>query len=588
MGTIDLILFAAKSILKLGGNIQKVFVKNIKEKELLLPLPDIPKKSSFEKAMSSFAQTDVDFSENPRIKVLVDKFKSVDESLSPQEKKEIILLRQEIDLLKSYSNNKLKEGISEDDLKAILTVRQWENGESPHRSTLQILAGTILEISVDYFSENDKFLNKDTKEHKALKSFLKGIDDVKFSETNVRLLIPELFIEAVETIESHPGLITSGEVGEELIQKITANLAKDINDKMVASQGDLSIKNLGKVIFKSSLITASETILVHPESFLGIDDAGKAALISNLGSTLFNIIIDDQIGGGRLKLVFSQKSVDAILKSSLKTIGEHPDLLNINHEGIEKILTQTATELAAISDPIALNLFPEISRIIIEKTAGNLELIWPGDYNTPKNHLLITASKVFLETISQPDDNGWSPKLTKTQLIDISEKVMDEVLANPDWILTLDSITNKPLLHTAISSILSSMSDIPDKRLSKNGFKEIFKISIKNMALRQEFVQRLPGDATANKTIVSSVLEMIFKKTLNEDVDLKIHWVVAREQILTQIIDTIMKKVSVSAIEQNTINVINNLLDTELQKLTNGEPFSINQLLNKIETLQIS
>ena len=118
--------------------------------------------------------------------------------------------------------------------------------------------------------------------------------------------------------------------------------------------------------------------------------------------------------------------------------------------------------------------------------------------------------------------------------------------------------------------------------------KTAFKISIKNMALRQEFVERLPGDADTNKTIISSVLEIIFTKILNEDVDVKIHWVLAREQILTQIIDAVMKKVSISAIDQNTISIIENLLDTELQKLSKGEPFSIEQLLNKMETLQIN
>ena len=588
MVTVELILFAAKSIIKLGGNIQKVFVKNIKEKEMVLPLPNIPVKSNFEAAFRWVRLSEEDYLlENPRIKELVEKDK-LPGGLSAPEKEEIILLKQEDELLHSYSNKELTEGISKDDLKAILTVKQWENGKSPNRSTLQILAGTILEISVDYFSENDKFLNKDTKEHKALKSFLKGIDDVKFSETNVKVLIPELFIEVVETIENHPDLIKSGEVGEELIQKITSNLAKDINDKMVAAPGDLTIKNLGKIIFRSSLITASETILVDPDKFLGIDDAGKAALVSNVGSTLFKIIIDNQIDGGRLKHVFSQKSVDAILKSSLKTIGEHPDLLNINHDGIEKILIQTATELATISDPIGLNLFPEISRIIIGKTAGNLELVWPGDYSSAENHLLITASKVLLETFSQPDEAGWSPKLTKTQLIDISETVLDEVVANPDWILALDSVTDKPLLHTAISSMLSAMSAIPDNRLSKNTLKEIFKISIKNMALRQEFVERLPGDADTNKTIISSVLEIICTKILNKNVDVKIHWVVAREQVLTQIIDAVMKKVSVSVIDQNTISIIENLLENEFQKLSNGEPFSVEQLLNKIKTLQIN
>ena len=70
--------------------------------------------------------------------------------------------------------------------------------------------------------------------------------------------------------------------------------------------------------------------------------------------------------------------------------------------------------------------------------------------------------------------------------------------------------------------------------------------------------------------------------------DVKIHWVLAREQILTQIINAVMKKVSISPIDQNTITIIENLLDTELQKLSNGESFSVEQLVNKIETLQIN
>ena len=156
MVTVELILFAAKSIIKLGGNIQKVFVKNIKEKEMVLPLPNIPVKSNFEAAFGWFRLSDVDYSlENPRIEELVEKDK-LPGGLSAPEKEEIILFKQEYDLLHSYSNNELTEGISKDDLKAILTVKQWENGKSPNRSTMQILAGTILEISVDYFSENDK------------------------------------------------------------------------------------------------------------------------------------------------------------------------------------------------------------------------------------------------------------------------------------------------------------------------------------------------------------------------------------------------------------------------------------------------
>ena len=190
----ELVLFAAKSIIKVSGQVKKALIVNVKKKELVIPLPDFPDIIDWRTARSFFEDAGDGFVlENSRIKVLLDK--SQISNLDDNEKKEFTLFHRESKSIQRAREGTLwDESVSPDDFEALVTIVQWERGKNPNSSTLQRIAGTLVEIAVDYFIQNEKILNENSKEHKALRSFLSAIDDVKFAETPIRTLAPELFI----------------------------------------------------------------------------------------------------------------------------------------------------------------------------------------------------------------------------------------------------------------------------------------------------------------------------------------------------------------------------------------------------------
>ncbi|NAS30671.1 hypothetical protein GTQ40_06785 [Flavobacteriaceae bacterium R38] len=595
MASVDVILFAAESIVKLGSQVKKAFVDGVKRKELVLPLPRFPKTNNFETAVRFFQRGGSEFAdENPRIQQLLNLQASG--LITEEEKEELIFFDQEYKGIQAAENGTyIESGVNADELRSLMTIRQWERGKDPNPTALQRVAGSLVEITVDYFVSHAEALNKDSKGNKTLRAFLEGIDDIQFSEAKINDLAPALLVAAVETLDEVPELITANEKGQGIIKSITKGLGEDINARIEAVGDNLqkqqSLKNWGLFVFKSALSSAGTTVLKEPNKYLGIKDKDQAALVSNIGGTFLDIVLEDVIIADpdntkiNLGALFSKDAVDELIKVSLKTVSEHPGLININHDGIKNILTETVGALAALEDPIGIQLLPEVGRIIIEKTAGNLESIWPGDIDNPANHLLIVSSREILEAISKPRPGGWKPNLTKDQLLGVVNTVIDEVIDNPEWILT--QLDGKPILRNALEAVFEALEQIPENRLSKHGLKTIITVSIKHIALRADFLDKLPGDTGENKMIVTLLLDTVFGLIFKDGVDPKIKWTLAKEKVVHQILEAVFDKMSNLGLIPDSIEKIKETLETEINKLINGEGFTIDQLIEEIKIIEL-
>ncbi len=595
MASVDVILFAAESIAKLGSQVKKSFVDGVKREELVLPLPRLPKTTSYETAVRFFQRGGSEFAdENPRIQKLLSNHSNG--VITDEEKEELVLFDQEYKGIQAAENGAyVDNGVNVDEFRSLMTIRQWKRGNDPNPSTLQRVAGSLVEITVDYFISHSEALNKDSKNHKALKAFLEGIDDIQFSETRINKLAPALLVAAIETLDESPELITANENGQEIIKGITKKLGEDINERIEAIDNNLlkeqSVKNWGLFIFKSALGSAGTTVLKEPNKYLGVEDNDQAALVSSIGGTLLDIVLDDVLIADpdntevKIGALFSKTAIDELIKVSLKTVSEHPDLINVDHDGIKNILTETVSALAAIDDPIGLQLLPEIGRVIIEKTAGNLESIWPGDNNNPANHLLIISSREILEALSQPSPGGWKPKLTKEQTLGIVNTVFDEVVENPDWILT--RLDGKPILRGALEAVFEALEQIPENRLSKHGIKTIITVSIKHIALRADFLDKLPGDTQENKMIITLLLDAVFGLIFKDDVDPKVKWALAKEKVVHRILEAVLEKIGDLGMVLNSIEKIRETLEAEIRKLIDGQGFTVDQLIEKIKKIEL-
>src|SRR5687768_14798378 len=94
------------------------------------------------------------------------------------------------------------------DVASLLVLNQWERGRSPFPSAVQRVAGTLVEVAIDYFLHVPGGLSEHSRQGKTLRAFLGGLDDVRFQDARWDALVIGLFTTALDTLAHHPDLVT--------------------------------------------------------------------------------------------------------------------------------------------------------------------------------------------------------------------------------------------------------------------------------------------------------------------------------------------------------------------------------------------
>ena len=142
--------------------------------------------------------------------------------------------------------------------------------------------------------------------------------------------------------------------------------------------------------------------------------------------------LDPNPAGLDLKNIFTVETLDSVVKSSLEVVAQYPDLVS-DKKGIKEIVTGVAETVSqsGINRP---GIVPELARLVLLNTAGNLNTLWDvGDSNS--KHLLVgTIQQLLLTLTVKPDSGKWRPQLTNQQILGIAEFAINEVVSNPSWI----------------------------------------------------------------------------------------------------------------------------------------------------------
>jgi len=248
-------------------------------------------------------------------------------------------------------------------------------------------------------------------------------------------------------------------------------------------------------------------------------------------------------------------------------------------------LAQLAKDLAKSTAILGVDLLPDVMRLVLEKTAQNAELLWPGNFKDPGKHLLITASKVLLQQLATPPRSGdsWKPKLSHSQIMDILEVTLDEVVGNPQWLIDL-AADGSPLLSDLVKSVLGVLKKIPAERLSKETGVAIIKASIKAVGLRKGFLDKITVDGKQKKALVA-ILEIITESLLSNNVDSKAQWTLARGQVVGLVVEMVLTKLSAAGISEGILKKLQSILDEAVAALKANKAWSLNMLVGKIEKM---
>jgi len=577
-----LVLFAIRSSIKLGLQMRQAYVDSTKRRELVLPLPNFFSTPDIISAVNYFdGPGKVHLAQSPRLGELLQKSKTSGKDLEGDDLAEVLTCHKEFFNLDLAAKGKLGNAddgttLNGPEFLALITVRQWQRGTDPNPSTLQRLAGTFIEIGIDYFQSTPGALSKDSRQGKAIAGFLDAMSGIHFSEAKLGEIPGRLFIAALDTISEHGELLTADPKVQELVKVTTQALSTDVARRLdQLADGNLvkaqRVGDWAELIFRSVLSSAGGLVLSDPERFLGVAQEGQAALVSQVGQAMLGLVLDND--DLQLDRLFSRQGLETITKSTLAVVGAHPEiLLRSNNTGLQKLLSGIATELSQFDTLFTPDVLPELTRMILEKTGENLPLLWPDLAKNPQKHLLLTAATTTLAILTRKPAAGqkWALQFSTSDLLSLAEAVMDELAANPTWLLDAAGKVNDNL-KAALEATLGVLRNRADPRLSTATAVEVLRAVLLKIGSRKEFLDAPPGGPTLAAAALDAILGSIFDPQL----DARASWQVVRTETITALVRIGFAQLAKSKLGSDKVAAFAASTKQLLAALATGQPLDL-------------
>lgn len=562
IATADTVLFAIQAGLKLYGGVRKAYVDSTRSRALLLPLPraaDVDAGSARVWFLGDGASV---AAQHPRIQWLVNKSERTGD-----EERELLA---SYSLLYSEANpiadpDRLPDVVSADELGAILTIRQWQVDEpGAPRSALQQVAGTIVNIVVDYFANTPGAVSERRPTGRLLLAFMRTLDKIDLAETPPRQLIGDILVGVLDGISAHPDVIGGGELEQSLIANIGASLATSAATILGSAAPSIQVDSASawlQVIARAIVDGGARTIISNPVRFLGVEEGGQVALVQAVGTTLTELLLADEH-----KLTFrtllSGDGVTKVAQAALGAIAANPDLLKVDHQGLKAILVALAGDLSKYDAPFASDFFPELARLVLERTADNLDLVWGPKFKSPDRHLLVKASRSLLKALVKKPKAGatWKPTLTQAQVLGVLEDVFDEVVENPDWLVARAN-DESDTLGAAVEAMLDAMRGFDGARISADAGLAMFRAGILAVGQRIELLDSLPaGGKDAGRVALTAVVEIVIAAILSDRDAVTTNWRLARNSTLQILVEVALQEVAAHGASQDDLDAVRKAL----------------------------
>ena len=583
-----LVLFAIRSALKLGQQLRLAYVENTKRHELVLPLPNFFSSPDVVSATNYFAGPGArHVAASARLAAMLNKQKQPGQVLIEAEQAELCAFHAEffnVDLALSGRLGQASDGssLSADELNALITIRQWRRGTDPNPPVVQRLAGTFVEIGIDYFLNVPGALNKNSSHGKVVAGFLEALSGINLTEEQLRDLPVRLFAASVETISAHPEWMTGDTQVQELVkvatQAVCTNTARRLQQLQAGGNSDLvkeqRVLDWAELVFRSVLSSAGQLVLAEPKRFLGVPGDAEGALVTQVGHAVLGLVLDqDKLDSQRL---FSTKGLGKIIQAALSVAGEHPEILiGSKDSALQTLLGEIAQQLSQYDTPLTPDLLPELVRIILSKTGEHLALLWPDFSNEPENHLLLSAVGATLQILTRPPDAKakWRSQFSRDNLLAVIPAVVNEVTANPNWVLSKAG-KEPDNLRAALSAAMTVLRNRADQRLSPSTAVEILTETIRAVGLRQEFLAQLPQSIPpAGQPIIAAALDAVLAAAFNHPPETAAAWQLLRPGALTAMVRCGLQQLAKSRLRPELIPAFATALQNQIDTIAEGKPW---------------
>jgi hypothetical protein len=578
----EIIMFGIQAGVRLYGQARQAYVEKTRERELVIPLPGLDHSPTVGRAFAYFK----DHPEGKRHVAASVRLAELHElakagaqafkSSHPVESKEYVELYKFYRLGDSGTLPNNEYLISE--IIALNTYAQWRRGETPHPTAIRRIAGTVTEIGIDFFANGPGAgrLAGNSPTKLLLTEILRSLDDHSFVSEGLEGAIEKVFIATLDVIQENPAIVSYDPKMRKFISGVARGIVEDIQkriDNAPENQRLFAADRFGEVagtVFRSVVRNGAYTVLENPETFLGAQTGGESAMAAKLGKIVLDAVLPEGRTGVDLSAIATGETLDKIVKGALAVVVEHPDLMGIDNPGIEKILQEVASKLASQTEKIGPDLFPDVAHLVLEKTAVNLELFWTPD--GLGQNLAVTAVRSLLSELArEPATGKWKPDLSRTQVLNVAEAVLDDLADNPA--LVSRAVTGKPAIQAAVAAILAGFAEQELDNFSSTTAAKIAIRGLKAATERWEMLECLLGEEQTGKLALTSVIETVFAGLTGGDE--KALWRLTQSHILVAIFDTAFDKLTDYGVTENSLSKLKAALAEARASLEASGRFSI-------------
>jgi hypothetical protein len=594
MASSDLILFAIQTALRLSVQARAAYVDATRRRSLILPLPNYQAKSDVYDALEYFKESGKNhIPESKLLEDLQDQLEQTDtitqivNTLTEEQKTELLVLHSDFATLdfieKGFEFEKTSDEFIPEDLINVLRIRQWRKGNDPHPTLLRRFAGTFIEIGVDYFAHFQGALNKNSRHGKALYVLFNSLDQIKFSEEFAEERIVDLpgrlLIATLESVSENSEFLSGDPKYQKLIAVTSDALVKDVANRINAireSTGGAGnedreerVKAWAELVFRSVLASGGRFVASNPKEFLGVEGPAESELASHVGQAVLGFVLDQP--EGHLDRVFGREGLEVVIRASLSALGKHPELLlHTENIGLKSLLSQVASDLGKHKAILEAGILPEVTRLILDKTGENLYLLWPQWAKHPENHLLLTAAKTVLESLTtMPPAATWKPQFTGDDMLHVFETTFDEFINNPGWVIDRSGKVNDNL-KVAVEAMVGVLRRQQDRRLSTRDASQIISAGLRAVARRQEILERLPNGPTMVAALIDAILSSIFRKK-----DDKAAWSLVRSEVIIGTIEAVLNLLAEAGVTEEKVKKLRTFMKKQVKAINEGKPWSL-------------
>lgn len=407
---------------------------------------------------------------------------------------------------------------------ALFLVKQWRDGSDPKRSPVQRIAGTVIEIAMDYVKVDPTLFSGNGTGDRITRAFLLSLSEVDFAESDYDDLLLDVMRASLETFRVNTDIVISEEHLAALLNQVSCTLAGAIDEAAQSGDDDKlrALYRLRREMLQDVIRVSAETVSDNMTAFIGVADSRKERLLENVFTAVLDTIATESD-------LINRKTLTDVYAAALRAVAQNPALLlpenngNRSHALLRSMIAGIGIELAhnSSSDPPGI-FTPEISKDIIEVALQVLSdhlptLAGSGD---PEKQLLVDA--LHRLALSLRDDFHADRKIsalldglfTRQQLVDLTRIVFTAVARTPEGLLqSVDDDSRRSALAQIIGSVAASISVDAKQFLSGEDYLDLFSAALQAFMVNPDRLLSLdtadPADNVMARVIAAVVNSVV-------------------------------------------------------------------------------